>query len=133
MSSECQSGKSSHNRTAVHKTVAEVVLHDMSRDRTEERVNKGKIELTGTIVEALPNAMFRVELGDGDEVLAYLSRRMEKSHIGTLLGYKVLVDILPYDPSRGRIVYLYKRPFQVRRSRRGFDRLFEESISETGS
>jgi len=57
--------------------VAEVVLHDMSRDRTGERVNKGKIELTGTVVEALPNTMSRVELDDGDELLAYLSSRME--------------------------------------------------------
>ncbi|HID85772.1 MAG TPA: translation initiation factor IF-1 [Anaerolineae bacterium] len=75
---------------------------------------KGKrerIEIEGTVVEALPNAMFRVELDTGQEVLAYLSGRMRKYYIRVLLGDRVRVELSPYDLTRGRIVYRYKKPY----------------------
>ncbi len=75
---------------------------------------KEKIEVLGTVVEALPNTMFRVELENGHEVLAYLSGKMRKYYIRTLLGDKVLVQLSPYDLTRGRIVYRYKKRFQSR-------------------
>jgi translation initiation factor IF-1 len=76
---------------------------------------KDKIEAVGHVTEALPNATFRVELESGYEVLAYLSGKMRKYYIRTLLGDKVLVELSPYDPERGRIIYRYKKPFERRR------------------
>ena len=79
---------------------------------SETRSNKKeKIEFVGTVVEALPNTMFRVELENGHKVLAYLSGKMRRYYIRTLLGDKVLVQLSPYDLTRGRIVYRYKKPF----------------------
>ena len=63
------------------------------------------IEMEGTVVEPLPNAMFRVELENGHEVLAHISGKMRKHFIRILPGDKVLVELSPYDPTRGRIVY----------------------------
>ena len=68
-----------------------------------------KIEVEGTVVEALPDTQFRVRLDNGHEILAYLSGRMRKHYIRILLGDRVKVEISPYDPTRGRIVYRYKR------------------------
>lgn len=68
-----------------------------------------KIEVEGTVVEALPGTQFRVELDNGHEVLAYLSGKMRKYYIRILLGYRVRVEISPYDLKRGRITYRYKR------------------------
>lgn len=67
-----------------------------------------KIEVEGTVVEALPNTQFRVELENGHTILAYLSGKIRKYYIRVLLGDKVRVEISPYDPTRGRIVYRYK-------------------------
>jgi translation initiation factor IF-1 len=83
----------------------------MSEKRKEPRSKKEKIEFVGTVVEALPNTMFRVELENGHKVLAYLSGKMRRYYIRTLLGDKVLVQLSPYDLTRGRIVYRYKKPF----------------------
>ena len=66
------------------------------------------IELVATVVEPLPNAMFRVELENGHEVLAHISGKMRKHFIRILPGDKVLVELSPYDLKRGRIVYRYK-------------------------
>jgi translation initiation factor IF-1 len=68
-----------------------------------------KIELEGTVVEALPATQFRVELDNGHEVLAYLSGKMRRYYIRILLGDRVRVEVSPYDLSRGRIVYRYKK------------------------
>ena len=68
-----------------------------------------KLEIEGTVVEALPNTMFRVELDSGHEVLAYLSGRMRKYYIRVLLGDRVLVELSPYDLTRGRITFRYKK------------------------
>jgi translation initiation factor IF-1 len=68
-----------------------------------------KIELEGTVVEALPATQFRVELENGHEVLAYLSGKMRRYYIRILLGDRVRVELSPYDLTRGRITYRYKR------------------------
>ena len=66
------------------------------------------ITLDGKIVDALPNAMFRVELENGHTVLAYLSGKMRKYYIRVLLGDRVKVEMSPYDLTRGRITYRYR-------------------------
>jgi translation initiation factor IF-1 len=63
------------------------------------------IQVEGTVVEALPNAMFRVELENGHKVLAHVSGKMRMYFIKILPGDKVTVELSPYDLSRGRIVY----------------------------
>jgi translation initiation factor IF-1 len=70
---------------------------------------EGKIQVEGTIIEALPGTQFRVRLENGHEVLAYLSGRMRKYYIRILLGDHVRVEMSPYDLSRGRIVYRQRR------------------------
>ncbi|GBD09501.1 translation initiation factor IF-1 [Thermoflexus sp.] len=65
---------------------------------------KDVIQVEGTVVETLPNAMFKVRLDNGHEVLAHLSGRMRMYYIRVLLGDRVLVELSPYDLSRGRIV-----------------------------
>ena len=66
------------------------------------------IVLEGTIVESLPNAMFRVELENGHKVLAHISGKMRMHYIRILPGDKVQVELTPYDLTRGRITYRYK-------------------------
>ncbi len=66
------------------------------------------IEVVATVQEPLPNAMFKVELENGHEVLAHISGKMRKHFIRILPGDKVLVELSPYDLKRGRIVYRYK-------------------------
>ncbi|MGD8627576.1 MAG: translation initiation factor IF-1 [bacterium] len=66
------------------------------------------IQVEGTVVEALPNAMFRVELENGHRVLAHVSGKMRMYFIKILPGDKVTVELSPYDLSRGRITYRYK-------------------------
>ncbi len=66
------------------------------------------IEVQGTIDETLPNAMFRVELENGQIILAYVSGKMRMHFIKILPGDKVTVELSPYDLSRGRITYRYK-------------------------
>jgi translation initiation factor IF-1 len=63
------------------------------------------IEVEGTVVEALPNAMFRVELDNGHRILAYISGRMRKYFIKIIPGDKVTVEVSPYDLTGGRITY----------------------------
>jgi translation initiation factor IF-1 len=66
------------------------------------------IQVEGTVVEPLPNAMFRVELENGHKVLAHISGKMRMHFIKILPGDKVTVELSPYDLNRGRIVYRYK-------------------------
>ena len=68
----------------------------------------GVIEIEGSVVEALPNAMFRVELSNGHKVLAHISGKMRMHYIRILPGDKVQVELTPYDLTRGRITYRYK-------------------------
>ncbi len=66
------------------------------------------IEVQGTVVEPLPNAMFRVELDNGHKVLAHISGKIRMHFIRILPGDKVTVQLSPYDLTRGRIVYRFK-------------------------
>ncbi len=66
------------------------------------------IEVEGTVLETLPNAMFRVELQSGHRVLAHVSGKIRMHFIRILPGDRVLVELSPYDLSRGRIIYRYK-------------------------
>ena len=66
------------------------------------------IVLEGTVTESLPNAMFRVELENGHEVLAHISGKMRMHYIRILPGDRVQVELTPYDLQRGRITYRYK-------------------------
>jgi translation initiation factor IF-1 len=66
------------------------------------------IVLDGTILESLPNAMFRVELDNGHKVLAHISGKMRMNYIRILPGDKVQVELTPYDLTRGRITYRFK-------------------------
>jgi translation initiation factor IF-1 len=66
------------------------------------------IEVEGTVIEPLPNAMFRVELANGHKVLAHVSGKIRMNFIRILPGDKVTVELSPYDLTRGRIVYRFK-------------------------
>jgi translation initiation factor IF-1 len=63
------------------------------------------IEMEGTVVDTLPNTMFRVELENGHIITAHISGRMRKNYIRILTGDKVRVELTPYDLTKGRIVY----------------------------
>ena len=67
-----------------------------------------KLQVEGTIVEALPNTQFLVELDNGHRVLAYLSGKMRRYYIRILVGDRVRVEMTPYDLERGRITYRYR-------------------------
>ena len=66
------------------------------------------LELEGTVVEALPNAMFQVELENGHKILAHISGKLRMNFIRILPGDKVTVELSPYDLEKGRITYRYK-------------------------
>ena len=66
------------------------------------------IEIEGTVVEALPNAAFKVELENGKVILAHISGKLRMNYIRILPGDKVKVEMSPYDLSKGRIVFRYK-------------------------
>ena len=69
---------------------------------------KDVIEIEGTILESMPNAMFRVELENGHEILAHISGKIRKNFIRILPGDKVKVEMTPYDLTRGRITFRLK-------------------------
>lgn len=69
---------------------------------------QSSIRVDGTILEALPNATFKVELENGHEILAHISGKMRMYYIKILPGDRVTVELSPYDLSKGRIVYRYK-------------------------
>ena len=71
-------------------------------------VKEELIEVKGKVVEPLPNAMFRVELGSGHKILAHVSGKMRMHFIKILPGDRVLLELSPYDLNRGRITYRYK-------------------------
>jgi translation initiation factor IF-1 len=79
--------------------------------KNKEKASSGKeegIQVEGTVIEPLPNAMFRVELDNGHRVLAHISGKMRMHYIRILPGDRVLVELSPYDLTRGRVVYRYK-------------------------
>jgi translation initiation factor IF-1 len=79
-----------------------------SRNAEDMGKKDGAIEVEGRVVEPLPNAMFRVELENGHKVLAHISGKMRQHYIRILPEDRVVVELSPYDLSRGRIVYRYK-------------------------
>src|ERR1700679_4171000 len=80
-----------------------------SNGKAEDMAKKdGAIEVEGRVVEPLPNAMFRVELSNGHKVLAHISGKMRQHYIRILPEDRVVVELSPYDLTRGRIVYRYK-------------------------
>ena len=72
------------------------------------------IEMEGTVIDTLPNTTFRVELENGHEILAYLSGKMRKFYIRVLEGDRVKCEMSPYDLTRGRITYRYRRQREPR-------------------
>jgi translation initiation factor IF-1 len=80
-----------------------------------------KIQVEGTVVEALPGTQFKVRLETGHEVLAYLSGKMRKYYIRILLGDRVRVEMSPYDLTRGRIVYRHKKRSEMPGDMEGFE------------
>ena len=72
-------------------------------------VKEGKIEMLGEVTEALKGTKFRIKLESGHDIIGYLSGKMRRYYIRFLLGDQVRVELSPYDLSRGRIVYRYKR------------------------
>ncbi len=69
---------------------------------------QGPITMDGVITETLPNAMFRVKLDNGHEILSVISGKMRMNYIRILVGDKVTVEMSPYDLTKGRIIYRYK-------------------------
>jgi translation initiation factor IF-1 len=69
--------------------------------------NQSVIEVDGTVSQALPNTMFRIELTDGRLILATLKGKMRKAYVRIFPGDRVKVEMTPYDENRGRIVYKY--------------------------
>ena len=69
---------------------------------------KETIEVEGVEAESLPNAMFRVELANGHKVLAHISGKMRVNYIRILPGDRVLIELSPYDLTRGRVTYRFK-------------------------
>jgi translation initiation factor IF-1 len=67
-----------------------------------------RIEVEGKVIECLPNAVFRVELSNGHEVMAHISGKMRLHYIKILPGDTVVVELSPYDLNRGRVTYRYK-------------------------
>jgi translation initiation factor IF-1 len=78
------------------------------KEASKNMAKEEPIEVEGTVIEPLPNAMFRVELENGHRVLAHISGKMRMHYIKILPGDKVTVQLSPYDLSRGRIIYRSK-------------------------
>ena len=74
-------------------------------ENAEFMAKEDHIEMEGTVIETLPNTMFRVELDNGHVVTAHISGKMRKHYIRILRGDKVTVELTPYDLSKGRITY----------------------------
>jgi|SRR5216683_1351798 len=102
----CAVASISQNGTTIHTSNDSPT----SQERNAEDMPKkdGAIEIEGTVVESLPNAFFRVELDNGHKVLAHISGKMRMHYIRILPDDRVVVELSPYDLSRGRIVYRYK-------------------------
>jgi translation initiation factor IF-1 len=101
--------RGSHDDPRAQAGPARAETEQFRRELAEDMAKKdGVIEIEGSVVEALPNAMFRVELANGHKVLAHISGKMRQHYIRILPEDRVVVELSPYDLSRGRIVYRYK-------------------------
>jgi translation initiation factor IF-1 len=104
-----QAGKISlTTSTSLQAQACELGHNDKQRSAEGMAKKDGAIEIEGTVVESLPNAFFRVELDNGHKVLAHISGKMRMHYIRILPDDRVVVELSPYDLSRGRIVYRYK-------------------------
>ncbi|HEX2241119.1 MAG TPA: translation initiation factor IF-1 [Actinomycetota bacterium] len=83
-------------------------LERVAKNKEQAPTKEEGIQVEGTVIEPLPNAMFRVELDNGHRVLAHISGKMRMHYIRILPGDRVLVELSPYDLTRGRVVYRYK-------------------------
>ncbi len=88
-------------------------LEKKAKQRTKQLARAGDakeeaIEFDGTIVEALPNVMFRIDLDNGHRILGHISGKMRKHYIRILPGDRVKIELSPYDLTRGRIIYRYR-------------------------
>jgi translation initiation factor IF-1 len=81
---------------------------EQEKKKDESSSKEDAIEVMATVIEPLPNAMFRVQLENKHQVLAHISGKMRKNFIRILPGDRVAVELSPYDLTRGRIVYRYK-------------------------
>jgi translation initiation factor IF-1 len=80
----------------------------MAKNKEKSAGKEEGIQVEGTVMETLPNAMFKVELENGHTVLAHISGKMRMHYIRILPGDRVQVELSPYDLSRGRVTYRYK-------------------------
>jgi translation initiation factor IF-1 len=80
----------------------------MAKNKEKAAAKEEGIQVEGTVIETLPNAMFKVELENGHTVLAHISGKMRMHYIRILPGDRVQVELSPYDLSRGRVTYRYK-------------------------
>jgi len=107
----CSKARLAYHCAAVHegKHGENLVLRRERKPGKKDRMSKEDlIEFQGTVVELLPNAMFRVKLDNDHEVLAHTSGKMRKNRIRVLAGDRVNVEMTPYDLSKGRITFRYK-------------------------
>src|SRR6476646_8859878 len=96
------------SRTPSHFRRAPLRLRDFSRRTEGNRLAKEELlEMRGQVVELLPNAMFRVRLENGHEILGHTAGKMRKNRIRVLTGDEVLVELTPYDLTKGRITYRF--------------------------
>ena len=86
-------------------TRARCPCRSLAKNQWKETMSKDVIEFEGTILEAMPNAMFRVELENGHVVLAHISGKLRQNFIRILPGDKVTLELSPYDLSKGRIIW----------------------------
>ncbi len=94
-----------HRQCLVGKTA---VAKAKNKEKAASTAKEEGIQVEGTVIEPLPNAMFRVELDNGHRVLAHISGKMRMHYIRILPGDRVLIELSPYDLTRGRVVYRYK-------------------------
>ena len=87
---------------------ARVAKTAKNKDKASSSGKEEGIQVEGTVIEPLPNAMFKVELDNGHRVLAHISGKMRMHYIRILPGDRVLIELSPYDLTRGRVVYRYK-------------------------
>lgn len=92
----------------LHSNILQVLLIMDTYKPKRKFMSKDVIEIEGTILEAMPNAMFRVKLENDHEILAHISGKIRKNFIRILPGDKVRVEMTPYDLSRGRITFRLK-------------------------
>lgn len=85
-----------------------LVKYERKLTQNEGLMSKDVIEIEGTILESMPNAMFKVKLENGHEILAHISGKIRKNFIRILPGDKVKVEMTPYDLTRGRITFRLK-------------------------